>query len=224
MASKRSTAKLGLVSKHWLLPKEEGYALVDMRGTATPPSKDFYQIFLRPDIINDQGKLEPGCLILRVWKIVPPTRPEKKSPAEYKDTFLEYIDDDKIQSEIQRCAGKHTADYITEMVENGRIDYLDRLDKNIIFQIILHLDLEDIYRLGRVSKKFREYCNSCDLWEMIYRKYSQTPITQDLLMLAAERGWKKLFFTNKLQLQMQLLRIRKHEGSTAFMTQEEEGQ
>lgn len=43
-----------------------------------------------------------------------------------------------------------------EMVEHGRIDFLDRLEKKIIFQIILNLDLEDIYRLGRVSKKFRE--------------------------------------------------------------------
>lgn len=52
MASKGSTAKLGVVSKHWLLPKEEGYALVDIRATANPPSKDFYQIFLRPDLID----------------------------------------------------------------------------------------------------------------------------------------------------------------------------
>ena len=48
-------------------------------------------------------------------------------------------------------------------------------------------------------------CHSCELWERIYRKYSETPITPELEMLAQEKGWRRLFFTNKLQLQVHVI-------------------
>lgn len=191
----------------WL---NEHKALVDYTDVANAPSKDFYHVFVTPT-----------QFIFRVWKIVPPTRADSHVPPyEFKNTYEEFKHDDRCQSEIVRLAGEPTLNYLLG-IEEGRLDYICRIPREAQIRIILNLDLEDIQRLGRTCKMFRELCHSCELWERIYRRYSETPITPELEMLAAEKGWRRLFFTNKLQLQMQLRRLKKHEGGHAFVTEME---
>jgi F-box protein 36 len=45
------------------------------------------------------------------------------------------------------------------------------------------------------------------LWEKIYSENSEMPISEELQSLAEAVGWKKLFFTNKLQLQVRLCHV-----------------
>ncbi|XP_048746986.1 F-box only protein 36-like [Ostrea edulis] len=192
----------------WL---NEHHALVDYTDTAKAPSKDFFHVFVTPN-----------QFIFRVWKIVPPTRADSHTPPyEYKDTFEEFKEDSACQSDIERLAGAPTLNFLLALVEEGKLDFICRMPRSVQIQIILNLDLEDIQRLGRTCRMFREVCDSCDLWKMIYHRYSETPITPELEQLALERGWRRLFFTNKLQLQMQLRRLQKHDGSHAFVTEME---
>lgn len=51
--------------------------------------------------------------------------------------------------------GKNTLDYVIGLAE-GQIDYLPRLEENLIINILKFLDLEDIGRLSQVSKLFQQ--------------------------------------------------------------------
>ncbi|XP_033760461.1 F-box only protein 36-like [Pecten maximus] len=194
-------------------------ALVDHPDVANPPSKDFYHIFVTPT-----------QFVLRIWKIVPPTRGGGRSdPIEIKDTYEDFKDDDKFHSEIQRIAGNRMLDYLLQLRE-GHIDFLARLPERALKKILLNLELEDMSHMSRVNKHFRELCNCCEIWRQIYERSSEAPITPELEQLANEKSWKRLFFTNKLQLQVQLRRMRQNPdelpppGGYAFITHQEEEQ
>ena len=51
-----------------------------------------------------------------------------------------------------------------------------------------------------------QICNSDDLWEVLYKDHmgADHEVGDELRSLAEAVGWKKLFFTNKLQLQVAL--------------------
>ncbi|XP_069104529.1 F-box only protein 36-like [Argopecten irradians] len=201
-------------NKCWL---DEHGALFDHPDVATAPSKDFFHIHVTP-----------SQFILRVWKILPPHR-GSCDPYEIKDTYDEFRDDDKFHSEVQRLAGTNMVDYLMRLCE-GHIDYLARLPDKALKTIIFNLNLEDISHLSRVNKHFKELCNSCEVWRTIYERSSEAPITPELEMLAKDKGWKRLFFTNKLQLQVQLRRMMQNpeqmppSGGYAFITHQEEEQ
>ena len=46
-----------------------------------------------------------------------------------------------------------------------------------------------------------QICNTEALWEQIYEAHCDT-VTDEMRSLAHEMGWKRMFFTNKLQLQV----------------------
>ncbi|KAL0624795.1 F-box only protein 36 [Plecturocebus cupreus] len=56
-----------------------------------------------------------------------------------------------------------------------------------------------------------ELCMSDKLWEQIVQSTCDT-ITPDMRALAADVGWRKVFFTNKLQLQRQRHRRKQKHG------------
>lgn len=60
-----------------------------------------------------------------------------------------------ITGEIVRLAGEPTLNYLLG-IEEGRLDYICRIPREAQIRIILNLDLEDIQRLGRTCKMFRE--------------------------------------------------------------------
>ncbi|WAR27668.1 FBX36-like protein [Mya arenaria] len=117
----------------------------------------------------------------------------------------------------QRLAGDPTLQYLIGLAE-GHVDYIDRIPDNVLEKMIAYLELEDIVRLGATSKKFRRLCNCDAVWEKIFRREVETPITPELEALAEKEGWKRLFYTNKLQLQMQLRRQKRHDEH-AFVTE-----
>ena len=47
-----------------------------------------------------------------------------------------------------------------------------------------------------------QLCGAEALWEQIYETHCGTTVTDEMKSLAEEMGWKKMFFTNKLQLQV----------------------
>uniref|UniRef100_A0A8C3IHR2 F-box protein 36 n=1 Tax=Chrysemys picta bellii TaxID=8478 RepID=A0A8C3IHR2_CHRPI len=89
----------------------------------------------------------------------------------------------------------------------GNFDFLERLPDPLLLYIISFLELEDIARLSQVSHRFKTICNSDTLWEKIVQNLCGA-ITPEMRALAQEVGWKQFFFTNKLQLQLQLRRRR----------------
>lgn len=66
---------------------------------------------------------------------------------------------------------------------------------------MLHLQIHNLFI------QITQICNSCDLWERMYRLHTETAVTPELEELAREKGWKKLFFTNKLQLQVSVFML-----------------
>ncbi|KAL8586261.1 hypothetical protein ACOMHN_003776 [Nucella lapillus] len=193
----------------WL---NEHRALVDETGSAKAPSKDFFQIFVTP-----------SEFVYRVWKVVPPTRPNNHpAPNEYRDTWEEFRTDERLHSEIHRVAGDATMTYLFGLAD-GKLDYLPRLPKNVLIKIILMLDLESIARLSITSKLFRTLCQCDDVWKVIFMRHNRQPITHELLSVVDLKGWRNVFFTSKLQLQMQMRRAAQTEGKVAFMTEQDEG-
>ncbi|MGH0122407.1 UNVERIFIED_CONTAM: hypothetical protein FKN15_044760 [Acipenser sinensis] len=89
----------------------------------------------------------------------------------------------------------------------GNFVYLERLPNALLLYVILYLDLEDVAQLSQTSRKFEKLCSSDALWERIVENSCDT-ITPEMRALSKEVGWKQIFFTNKLQLQMQIRRRR----------------
>ncbi|XP_060568592.1 F-box only protein 36-like isoform X2 [Ruditapes philippinarum] len=178
--------------KPWLNPH---HAIVEFSDSAQAPCKDFYHVFVTENEI-----------IFRWWKIVPPTRADSHTPPqERRHTYEEFLEDDAVHSEIQRLAGDNVLQYLKRIAE-GRIDFLMRMPDDVLKKILLCLDLEDMMRLGATCRQFRHLCNEDDVWEKIFRRTVETPVTSELETLAEKEGWKRLFYTNKLQLQVQLRR------------------
>jgi hypothetical protein len=92
--------------------------------------------------------------------------------------------------------------YIKNIVENGKLDILERLPEKVIEKIIGYLELEDISRLSQVNTFFRQLCRSDKIWMRLYKQYYSKEISKELLQLAERDGWRKLFFTNKIKLQV----------------------
>ncbi|GFR73261.1 F-box only protein 36 [Elysia marginata] len=176
----------------WLA--EDG-SLYQRTDTAPPPSKDFVQVFVTSEEI-----------IFRMWKIVPPTRADaNQAPHENRSNYLDFEEDTKMRGDIGRTLGEREVVYIDRLI-HGHIDYLNRLSKKVILNMLYMLDLVTISKLSQVNRFFRELCSSDALWSKLYMQHTTQPITHELLMLTDKKGWKEVFFMNKVQLQMLLRR------------------
>ncbi|XP_060266439.1 F-box only protein 36 isoform X2 [Ovis aries] len=93
-------------------------------------------------------------------------------------------------------------------------DFLEKshLQDSLLLNIISYLDLEDIARLSQTSRRFAKLCMSEELWEQIVRS-SCDHITPDMRALAQDLGWRRMYFTNKLQLQRHLRKRKQRQGS-----------
>ncbi|KAK3779166.1 hypothetical protein RRG08_037228 [Elysia crispata] len=192
----------------WL--SEDG-SLYQRTETAPPPSKDFVQVFVTTNQI-----------IFRMWKIVPPTRADANQlPSENRATYMEFEEDAKMRGDIGRTLGEREVKYLDTLM-HGHIDYLNRLSKKVLLNMMYMLDLVTISKLSQVNKYFRELCSSDALWSKLYMQYTTQPITHELLMLTDKKGWKEVFFMNKVQLQMLLRRETERpsskDKSTVFLT------
>jgi F-box protein 36 len=91
---------------------------------------------------------------------------------------------------------------------SGKWDVFLRLGEDLLIAIVSLLDLQSIARLSCVNQHLRETCNCDRLWELLYRTHQGHP-SEEIGSLAAELGWKTVFFMNKLQLQKELSRRRR---------------
>ena len=168
-----------------------GTILFEKTGQAPSPSKDFHQLLVTENLV-----------ILRTWRISVRKDQRYIPPSQRKVPLEEFDEDTTLQTDISRIFGEETLRLVYSIVCK---DWLARLPKNILIRIASFLDLVDIARLGSVCKSLRKVCSSDELWEKIFITHCDT-ITDETRALAKEVGWKKVFFTNKLQLQVQMRR------------------
>ncbi|XP_043927909.1 F-box only protein 36 [Protopterus annectens] len=145
-------------------------------------------------------------VVWRWWKISLRSEFRNTKPGEIRESHQDFLDDTTLQVQIGIVFGKNILAYVLNLCR-GNFDYLGRLPDSVLLYIISFLDLEDITTLSQTSHKFKKLCNSDDLWEHIVQSLCDT-ITPEMKALANEIGWKQIFFTNKLQLQMQIRRRR----------------
>ncbi|CAI9552749.1 unnamed protein product [Staurois parvus] len=104
------------------------------------------------------------------------------------------------------CLARRFLSYVINLCR-GQYDFLERLSESLILYLLTFLDLQDIAQLSQVSHTFQKLCDSDKLWEHIVERSCDT-VTPEMRALAQNIGWKQFFFTNKLQLQLQLRRWR----------------
>lgn len=171
--------------------------LFECHATAPAPSKDYGQIQIQLDKI-----------IVRWWKITLRNIEGSIYPCEIQSTFEDFPHDEIAHREITRIFGEKTFDYCREFI-HGKIDWLSRLPTSIQIHICSYLNLDDISRMAFVSKLFRTICRKNDLWKLFYIQQHGRMIldNEHLIELAQQRGWRRIFFTNRLKLQMELRRL-----------------
>jgi F-box protein 36 len=168
-----------------------GHILYEKTGQAPAPSKDFHQLLVSETEVT-----------LRGWKVSVRKDQRLIPPSQRKISWDEFDEDTRMQSEISRIFGEETLSQVHALICG---DWLIRLPVDLIMKLCGYLELQDIARLAQVCRKLRDVCCSDKLWENIYRTHCDT-VTEKVISLAAEVGWKKLFFTNKLQLQKEMRR------------------
>jgi F-box protein 36 len=188
--------------------------IVNVAQQAPSPSKDYCQLVLTHSQV-----------IYRCWRITLHGDSESRYPVEIKDSYEEFVHDENIQrnlfsprfhfpirfikkgyyfqiGNIQYIFGNNMFNYVKNIVEKGRLDILERLPERCIEKIVSYLQLEDIARLSQVNNFFRQLCRSDRVWINLYRQNYSAEITKELMQLAERDGWRKLFFTNKIKLQV----------------------
>ncbi|KAM9231114.1 LOW QUALITY PROTEIN: F-box only protein 36 [Leptosomus discolor] len=167
--------------------------LFETSGQAPAPSKDFCQ----PLVTRRE-------VIFRWWKISPRSKYRESRPGEIKESHEDFLND-SLHIQIAIVFGAKVLEHVLNLCRDN-YDFLERLLVPLLY-IISFLELEDIARLSEVSRRFEMICNSNALWENIVENLCDT-ITPETKELAREMGWKQFFFTDGLQLQLQLRRKR----------------
>ncbi len=146
-------------------------------------------------------------VIVRWWRITLRNIEGSIYPGEIKNSYEDFYHDEIAHREIIRIFGEKTLQYCLNFI-CGQIDWLSRLPLNIQIRIFSYLNLDDIPQLSLVSKLFRSICRHNELWKLFYIRQHGRIILQnkDLIHLAERRGWRQVFFTNRLKLQMELRR------------------
>ncbi|XP_051554221.1 F-box only protein 36b [Myxocyprinus asiaticus] len=184
-----------------------GETLFEISGQGPAPIKDYFHFEIRPSEV-----------IWRWWKISLRSDCRNTQPGQLRESHEDYIEDQRLQSQVAMVFGLHILQYSKKLCQ-GHYDYIVRLPNSLLFKILAHLDLEDISGLSRTCRRFRELCKSEEFWEQTVRKNSET-VTPTLEDLAKEVGWRTVFFTNKLQLQMQISRRKQRKNQPCEDTNE----
>ncbi|EDO33681.1 predicted protein [Nematostella vectensis] len=171
---------------------------LEKTAQAPSPSKDFHQL-----IVQD------GEVLWRTWRISARKDQRYIPPSQRRVPWEDFDDDALTQMDIHRVFGDDTLRLVHSLVCG---DWLVRLPSNTVVHIASYLDLIDVSRLGSVCKFLRKVCSSDELWEKIYRSHCDT-ITDEIRELAKDVGWKKVFFTNRLQLQVLMKRKKDKENA-----------
>uniref|UniRef100_A0A8C3VZV1 F-box protein 36 n=1 Tax=Catagonus wagneri TaxID=51154 RepID=A0A8C3VZV1_9CETA len=174
--------------------------LFEIVGQGPAPSKDYYQLLVTRTQV-----------IFRWWKISLRSGYRSAKPGETKETHENFLENSHLHVEIALIFGARILDYVFSLCE-GKFDFLERLSDSLLLSIISYLDLEGIARLSQTSRRFAKLCTSDKLWEQIVQSACDH-ITPDMRALAEDMGWRRMFFTNKLQLQRHLRKRKQHHRS-----------
>ena len=172
--------------------------LLEKVGVAPAPSRDYGQLLVTKDHIT-----------FRMWRITARVADAiKYHPKQWIDTYADFIGDEASQREIQRFFGTHTLREVKNFALGG--NGLLWLPENAMLRIGACLNLLDIKRLGSVCRHLNKFANSDELWKSLFKRHSTGAIPEVLVKVAEKQGWKKVFFTNKLQLQVQMRKEQRH--------------
>ncbi|PIK33114.1 putative F-box only protein 36-like [Apostichopus japonicus] len=143
-------------------------------------------------------------------------------PSELKAPLEDFEHDERLQFDIGRIFGENTLEYAKRLCK-GQVDYLMRMSKPLLIYLTSFLELEDVAHLSQTCKFMYEICSAEALWEQIFHHHCDT-VTEEMTSLALDMGWKQMFFTNKLQLQVKLRRHQQKraspDGGTTFLTED----
>lgn len=193
--------------------------LFEATAQVPSPSKDFCQL-----LITEKG------VVWRKWKISLRNHSQGTAPMP-TENIMSYEDfryDKSLQYEIELTFGSKALRQMLQII-SGCNDSLSSLPEDITITMMTYLDLQSIAYLSQVNQHFREVCNSDTLWSRLYLIHQGRP-NQEITTLAKETSWKRVFFMNKLQLQKEISRRRRHlspqsstssaTGTTTFLTQQ----
>ncbi|KAH9286105.1 F-box only protein 36 [Echinococcus granulosus] len=172
-------------------------------ATAPSPQRDFYHL----QVLKDK-------IIWRSWRITSRNEAEKYSPTQLVESFPGFKQNEQLRGQIRHIMGKNTVRFC-DCVVKGQLDFLPRMPPSILKRIINFVNAEDIVNLGRSCKSIFEICNSDEVWRAVYCRYHKEPPNKVVRELAEKYGWKRVFFTNKLKLQLQIRRLRLDRGQPA---------
>uniref|UniRef100_A0A3P8T4S1 F-box protein 36b n=1 Tax=Amphiprion percula TaxID=161767 RepID=A0A3P8T4S1_AMPPE len=161
--------------------------LFEISGRGPAPDKNFYHL-----------SLTKSDVIWRWWKISARTVDRYSKPGELRETHQDFLDDSGLHSEVSMVFGHQILQYAKALCQ-GHYDYLEHLSDALLLRIMNYLELEDVGQLGRTSRKFKQLCGSEEFWEQAVRRRCNT-VSADVASLALEVGWRRIFFTSKLQL------------------------
>lgn len=168
--------------------------LYERTGQAPSPSKDFHQL-----IVTESN------VIWRTWKVSLRKDQMGIPPQQNKQSHEDFYYDSVVVNDIKRVLGEDVLIYVRGIIHN---DWLYRMKDDTLIKIFSYLNLNDINNVSQVCRHFRTVCQSNTLWRRIYLNHCCN-MNEDIEQLGNKIGWKKTFFTNKLQLQKKASRLRR---------------
>jgi len=176
----------------------KGKDLFNESKQAPSPSKDFANVQVTfSEVIWRYWRINPQCLKPNV----------RLSPTVVTTSHEDFPYDFELHCEIKRVFGNNTLEYIKQLCD-GNYDNFIRLSNSLQIYIISFMELEDIATLSQTNKHFNQVCRSEQLWEHIIDRHCDT-VTDEMRLYAKKVGWKRVFFTNKLQLRALMRRHQK---------------
>ncbi|XP_020772909.1 F-box only protein 36b [Boleophthalmus pectinirostris] len=162
--------------------------LFEISGNGPAPDKTFYALTVT------KSEVFWGW-----WKITLRRNVDRR-PGKIKESHLDLLEDTRLQREIALVFGEDVLNY-TKSLCQGQFNYLEHLPDALLLHILSFLELEDVGQLLRTSRRFWKLCQSEEYWEKAVRQQCST-LPDEVVTLARNIGWRRIFFTNKLQLQL----------------------